>query len=101
MVRGGYIYIVCNSRNTTLYTGVTSDLLTSISEHKEKTDRNSFSARYNCNKLVYYESFENIEAAIEREKEIKGRSRKYKLDLIIQQNPMFSDLYDLLLKEWS
>ena len=101
MVRGGHIYIVCNSRNTTLYTGVTSDLLTRISEHKEKTDRNSFSARYNCNKLVYYESFENIEAAIEREKEIKGRSRKYKLDLIIQQNPMFSDLYDLLLKEWS
>ena len=98
MVKRGSIYIITNSSHTTLYTGVTSELLYRIQDHKNKKYPNSFSAKYNLNKLVYYESFHSIEEAIVREKQIKTGSRSKKLKLINEFNPHWNDLYDEILK---
>ena len=88
-----------NKSNKVLYTGVTSDIVSRVMEHKEKFYPQSFTARYNCNKLVYYKFYESIEEAIEREKYIKGKSRAYKLDLINKQNPAWEDLWEDI-KHW-
>jgi putative endonuclease len=85
--------------NTTIYTGVCSDLVARISEHRSKKDPKAFSAKYNCIKVVYYRFFETIEAAIEEEKRIKGGSRKQKETLIQQINPEWRDLWDEI-KNW-
>lgn len=98
MKRGGCIYIVTNKNNSTLYTGVTSDLKTRVYQHKNKLFPKSFTAIYNLHKLVYYEVFHNIEEAIAREKQIKGGSRKKKEALINMFNPEWNDLYDEVLK---
>ncbi|HEY9114362.1 MAG TPA: GIY-YIG nuclease family protein, partial [Bacteroidales bacterium] len=71
MERGGYIYIMTNKYNTTLYVGLTSNLRNRVYQHKTKQYSNSFTARYNLDKLVYFEPFMFIEEAIEREKQIK------------------------------
>ena len=89
----GYIYILTNKNNTTLYTGVTNDLKRRIYEHKEKLV-DGFTKRYNITKLVYYELFDNIEYAILREKQLKGGSRLKKKNLIDKFNPDWEDLYD-------
>lgn len=96
MQRGGYVYIITNNNNTTLYTGVTSNLKDRIWEHKEKKHPNSFSAKYNLYKLVYYEGFNSIEEAIGREKQIKNGSRKKKIALIESYNPDWKNLIDSL-----
>lgn len=88
-----YIYIMTNQWNTTLYTGVTGDLKRRIFEHKEKLTK-GFTRKYNINKLVYYEVFDDIENAIRREKQIKGSSRKKKIELIESLNKEWQDLYD-------
>jgi len=93
-----YIYIMTNKRNTVLYTGVTSSLYRRVTEHKEK-QISGFSKRYNITKLVYYESFEYIDNAIVREKQIKGGSRQKKIDLINSMNKEWKDLYDELFPE--
>jgi putative endonuclease len=85
-----------NRHNTTLYVGVTSHLLERIAEHKTSKYPNSFTAKYNLDKLVYYEAFNRIEEAIAREKQLKGGSRKKKLELIQAFNPSWIDLYDSL-----
>ncbi len=82
-----------NKYNRVLYTGVTSNLLKRVNEHKEKVIE-GFTIRYNVNKLVYYEDFPPMEEAIAREKQIKGGSRQKKLDLIKGRNPNWKDLYD-------
>jgi putative endonuclease len=97
MKREGCIYILTNKNNTTLYTGVTSALPTRIDKHKNNFFPNSFSARYNLHKLVYYEGFNSIEEA--REKQIKAGSRKKKEMLINSINQQWNDLYDTIL-EW-
>ncbi len=84
-----------NPAITVFYTGVTSDLLKRIYQHKEKLIE-GFTKKYNCTKLVYYEIFDDIENAILREKQIKAGSRKKKIDLIKSVNPTFKDLYDQL-----
>ena len=94
MERGGAVYIITNKSNTTLYTGVTSNLKVRIYEHKEKSSPKSFSAKYNTNKLVYYKGFSLIEEAIAEEKRIKGGSRKKKIQLIESINPNWNDLFD-------
>jgi len=99
LTKGGFTYIITNKSNKVLYTGVTSDIVSRIMEHKEKFYPQSFTARYNCNKLVYYQFYESIEAAIEREKHIKGKSRAFKLDLINKQNPEWKDLWEDI-KDW-
>ena len=98
-VKGGFVYIITNKHHTVLYTGVTSDLVVRIQEHKEKKYPKSFSARYNAYKLVYYAFFESIEAAIEEEKRIKAGSRKAKVYLIEAMNPGWNDLSEEI-KEW-
>lgn len=75
MQRGGTVYILTNIHNTVLYTGVSADLIARIQEHREKKYTKSFSAKYNVNKLVYYQSFSTIEEAIAEEKRIKAGSR--------------------------
>ncbi len=94
MVRGGFIYIITNKNNSTLYVGVTSNLKERIYEHKIGKYKNSFSYRYNLKKLVYYEGFTSIEEAIIREKKIKGGSRTKKIELINSFNPEWRDLYE-------
>jgi putative endonuclease len=92
-MKPGFIYILTNYSNTTLYIGVTSNLPQRIIEHKEKKYQNSFSARYNLNKLVYYEQFQMIGDAISREKQLKGGSRAKKVVLINSLNPKWEDLF--------
>ena len=65
---GGFVYILTNKNNTVLYTGVTSELRARIDQHKSKYYPNSFTAKYNCNKIVWYEHLDYIEDAIAREK---------------------------------
>ncbi|MBR3814923.1 MAG: GIY-YIG nuclease family protein [Spirochaetaceae bacterium] len=91
--RKSYIYILFNKPNGTLYTGVTSDLAKRIWEHKNKIT-GGFTAKCNVDKLGYYEEFTDIKDAIAREKQIKGGSRKKKLDLIMNGNPNWIDLYE-------
>lgn len=90
-----YVYIITNKTNTTLYTGVTNDLQSRVSQHRNKTKK-SFTNKYNLNKLVYYEEFDYIEDAIEREKQIKAGSRRKKEDLIRKDNFNWNDLS----KDW-
>lgn len=82
-----------NDNNTVLYTGVTSNLKERVKEHKEKLHSGSFTSRYNIRKLVYFEHVDTIGDAIKREKQIKGGSRKKKLELINSNNPGWRDLY--------
>ena len=84
-----------NKSNTVLYTGVTSDLKKRIYQHKQKIAL-GFTAKYNINKLVYYEIFADSYNAISREKQIKGGSRQKKLDLINGFNAEWKDLFDEL-----
>jgi len=86
-----YIYIMTNKSNNVLYTGVTSDLKKRIYKHKLKL-LEGFTRKYNVDKLVYYEIYEDIHGAITREKQIKGGSRKKKIDLIESANPNWEDL---------
>ena len=88
-----YVYIMTNKTNTVLYTGMTNDLVRRVWEHKEKLIK-GFTGRYNITKLVYYEIFGTAYDAIAREKQIKGGSRKKKLDLIKKVNPHWKDLYN-------
>lgn len=99
MVYGGCVYIIVNKNHTVFYTGVTSDLYTRMVEHREKFYPNSFSARYNIYKLVYYESFYSIEEAIDREKQIKKYSRFKKVRLVKTLNPDWRDLFEEV-KNW-
>lgn len=92
----GFIYILTNKNNSVLYTGVTGNLKERIEQHKLRKHPDSFSARYNLNKLVHFEMFDTIGEAIEREKIIKGGSRKKKLDLIKSTNPEWKDLSEFL-----
>jgi putative endonuclease len=94
MEKRGYVYIMCSMNHTTLYTGVTSILASRVAQHKEKFYPNSFSAKYNCIKLVYYKWFDTIMESIAEEKRIKGGSRKKKELLINSMNPEWNDLYE-------
>lgn len=91
-----YVYIATNSQNNVLYTGVTNNLIRRIWEHKQKLI-SGFTERYNINKLVFYEVFEDINEAIAREKQLKGGSREKKLKLIESINPGLEDLYNSII----
>ena len=90
------IYIMANQRNGTLYTGVTSDLIKRVYQHKSGAI-SGFTTKYHCKLLVYYEQFEDMLHAIEREKQIKAGSRGKKITLIESINPRWLDLYETLL----
>jgi len=89
-----HIYIMTNANNTALYTGVTSELLNRCIQHRNKHYPDSYTARYNINKLVYYEAFGRIDDAIAREKQIKSGSRQTKIKLIESENPLWGDLFE-------
>ena len=91
-IKNGFVYIMTHADNAVLYTGVTSDLLYRVAQHKNKLFP-GFTTRYHLTKLAYYECFDTIADAIAREKQIKAGSRKKKLDLIRSINPCFEDIY--------
>lgn len=86
------IYILASQRNGTLYVGVTNNLKRRVWEHKQKLVE-GFTIDYGVDKLVYYEVCDNVEAAIQREKQLKNLVRRKKIDLIEQQNKNWEDLY--------
>jgi len=86
-----YVYILTNWTNKVLYTGVTNDLERRLYEHKNKLVK-GFTEKYNVNKLVYFDSTNDVIAAIEREKQIKGWTRQKKNSLIESMNPQWLDL---------
>ena len=94
MEKSGTVYIMSSPNRTTLYVGVTSDLCGRVWKHRTKFYPDSFSAKYNCVMLVYYQSFQHIEDAIGEEKRLKGGSRKQKDDLIFSINPAYIDLWE-------
>ena len=87
-----YIYILANKRNGTLYIGVSSNLIKRLYEHKNNIIE-GFTKKYNIHKLVYYETTNDIESAIRREKQLKKWNRKWKINLIENSNPEWIDLY--------
>lgn len=91
-----YVYIMASGKNGTLYTGVTNDISRRSFEHKTHANRGGFTARYNVEKLIRIEVFENPEYAIMREKQIRSWSRKRKIELIEKDNPDWVDMYDYL-----
>ena len=99
-MKPGFIYILTNKNNTTLYVGVTSNLIARIQQHKEQRYKTSFTARYHLHKLVYYEAFQMIGDAIAREKQLKAGKRAKKVALIEQLNPNWEDLYDRAVEEF-
>jgi putative endonuclease len=90
-----FVYIMTNQRDHVLYMGVTNNLYRRAIEHREGRG-SGFTSKYRANKLVYYEVYEHVFDALEREKQIKGGSRQKKLDLINAMNPDWRDLFDEL-----
>jgi len=93
MNRQYYVYIMTNRYDTVLYTGITSDLIRRVYEHKNGLG-GGFTSKYGATKLVYYEDSVDARAAIAREKQIKAGSRQKKVDLVNAMNPEWRDLYD-------
>ena len=92
-MRGGWVYILTNRRNGTLYVGVTAEIARRSWEHRGATD-DGFTKRYGLKRLVYAERHDDIRAAIQREKNVKHWPRAWKIALIEGQNPDWKDLYD-------
>jgi putative endonuclease len=95
VMRQYYVYILTNKRKTVLYTGVTSNLIRRVWQHK-RGEGSEFTSRYHCSLLVFYEVFHDSYNAITREKQIKAGSRRRKLELIELVNPEWRDLTDQL-----
>ncbi len=92
-MKKSYIYFMTNKNNTVIYIGVSGNLLKRVYQHKTKAYK-GFTSKYNCDKLVYFEEFEDINQAIVREKQLKAGNRKRKEELIKQENPNWEDLSD-------
>jgi len=90
-----YVYIMTSPHNTAIYVGVTNDLLRRVIEHKQKVTK-GFTEKYNISKLVYYEEYEYIQDALDREKQLKGWLRTRKDKLIESINPGWKDLTEEL-----
>jgi len=92
-----WVYILASKPGGTLYVGVTNDLIRRVYEHREGLVE-GFTKKYGVKTLVYFEAHETIEAAIQREKNIKHWSREWKVDLIVAGNPDWRDLYDEIVR---
>ena len=90
-----YVYILTNKNHTVLYIGVSNDLEVRLIQHKKKENK-GFTSKYNVNKLVYYEEYNDIDRAISREKQLKNWKREWKIQLIEKDNPDWEDLS----KDW-
>ena len=92
-MRKSYVYFMTNKNNTVIYVGVTSNLIKRVYQHKAKVFK-GFTLKYNCDKLVYFEEFDDINQAITREKQLKSGNRKRKEALIKKENSIWNDLSD-------
>ncbi|MBZ4187433.1 GIY-YIG nuclease family protein [Niabella beijingensis] len=99
MQKGGFVYILTNKTRTVLYIGVTSNLRARLWEHEHHETPGSFTDKYNVTFLIYYEWFDTINSAIEREKQLKGWVRKKKEQLITQKNPDWKVFNEEISKE--
>jgi len=90
-MKKSYVYLLTTKNNTTIYIGLTSNLIKRVLEHKTKKYK-GFTSKYNCDKLVYFEEFTSIDQAISREKQLKSGNRKRKEELINSINPEWDDL---------
>jgi putative endonuclease len=93
---GGYVYILTNRPNGTLYVGVTADLIRRVAQHREGKVK-GFAKRYGLKRLVYFEPYDDIRTAIQREKNMKHWSRTWKVRLILASNSQWRDLFDDLI----
>ena len=93
-MKPGFTYILTTKSNTTLYVGVTNNIVLRVQQHRDKIVPKSFTARYNLNKLVYYEAHQMIGDAIGREKQLKSGNRAQKIALIEGMNPDWEDLFE-------
>lgn len=91
-----WVYMATNKLNGVIYTGLTNDLKDRIKNHKNKKYKNSFTAKYNVDKLVYFEEFDSIIIAMARERQLKAGSRAKKIKLIESMNLEWDDLYETL-----
>lgn len=94
-MRGGWVYIMTNRPNGTLYIGVTNDLVRRVYEHREGL-ADGFTKRYGLKRLVYFEQHDDIEGAIRREKALKRWMRAWKVNAIVRTNPNWDDLWETL-----
>ena len=90
-----YVYVLASKRNGTLYVGVTNDLSRRVCEHRQGV-ASKFTSKYAVKMLVYFETFDDVEAAIRRETRLKKYKREWKLNLIEQKNPGWKDLAEML-----
>jgi putative endonuclease len=95
LAKGGWVYILSNRRNGTLYVGVTANLSMRVWQHKQGRG-GLFTRQYGLTRLVYYEWFDDVEAAIQRESNIKHWRRAWEVRLIHGMNPDWDDLYEIL-----
>lgn len=95
MEQYSYVYILTTSKNSVLYTGVTANLIERVWQHKNKL-ADGFTKKYNVDKLVYFEQYEDIMLAIEREKKLKRWKKAWKHKLIEENNPNWSDLFETI-----
>ena len=86
-----YVYILASKHNGTLYIGVTNDLIRRVYEHKNDLN-NGFTKKYGVHRLVYYEQYDEVVNAIQREKQLKKWNRQWKIELIEKENPEWKDL---------
>ena len=91
-----WVYMMANRWNSVLYTGVTSNLIQRVQEHKRKKYPSSFTARYNCDKLIWFEEHSDIRVAITREKQLKNWKREWKDALVVAMNSHWK----VLSEEW-
>jgi putative endonuclease len=96
-MHGGWVYILASAPNGILYVGVTNDLVRRVYEHREGLVP-SFTKRYGVKLLVYFERYDDIQTAIQREHNIKHWSRTWKVRLILRDNPEWKDLYDTIVQ---
>ena len=90
---GGFVYILASKPNGTLYVGVTNDIVRRVHQHRNG-EGSEFVEEYDVTRLVHLERFDDIEAAIRREKQLKAWKRAWKLELIRDHNPTWDDLYE-------
>ena len=96
IVKQYFVYVLASKENGTIYIGVTNNLKRRMYEHRTDTN-DGFTKQYSVHKLVYYETTASVESAIQREKQLKGWRRLWKLELINKSNPEWSDLYDSII----